>query len=234
MVKRLEGLRNRYEFWLHGVGLSLGSADGLDERHLRRVAEQVSCYQPVMVSEHLSWSRVGGVSLPDLLPLPLTEEALAIIVANVTRVQETLKRPIAIENGTAYARWRRDEMREWEFLRELVQRTGCLLLVDINNLHVNQLNLNEDPEEFIRGIPAHAVVEVHLAGPLETAGGWVDTHSTPVPEAVWQLYGRALEHLGATATAIERDQDLPPLQELIAEAERAQKMLAAVEEGERE
>lgn len=229
--ERLSLLRSEYEFSLHGVGLSLGSADGLDGRHLERVAREVNYYQPMLVSEHLSWSRAGGVSLPDLLPLPMTKEALKVVAENVEKFQEALGRPVAIENGSAYARWQSNEMPEWAFLKELVSITGCKLLVDLNNLHVNSLNLGEDPLEFLVNIPQQAVAEMHLAGPSEAPGGWIDTHATPVPEQVWSLFERALDYFGAIPTLVEWDQDLPPLLELVAQAERANRLIA--ERGER-
>lgn len=225
--RRLERLRADYPFSLHGVGLSLGSADGIDPGHLRRLAEAVRLFQPALVSEHLCWNRTRGVSLPDLLPLPMTGEALDVVAANIDTVQEVLGREIAIENISSYLRFEHDAMDEAEFLSQLVARTGCRLLVDLNNLHVNQLNLGEAPEDFLRGIPAEAVVEYHLAGPSLVDGAWIDTHATPVPEQVWRWYEDALALLGPRPTLIEWDQDLPALDVLVGEAQHADRLLTA-------
>lgn len=223
--RRLEGLRDDYAFSLHGVGLSLGSADGLDPTHLAKAAQQIRRYQPMLVSEHLSWNRVDGVSLPDLLPLPMTWESLGIVARNVLQFQEAIGRVIAMENISAYARWEHAEMSEAEFLRELVVRTGCKLLVDLNNLHVNQLNHGDEPMDFLDAIPSGSVAEIHLAGPSEIGGAWIDTHATPVPEPVWALYEDALRRFGPLPTIVEWDQDLPPLDELLGQAYKAKHLL---------
>ncbi len=225
---RLLALRRDHAWSLHGVGLSLGSADGTDEAHLTKLRTELDRYQPELVSEHLSWNRLGGVHVPDLLPLPFTREALAVVAANVSRTQDVLQRTIAIENLSAYLRWEGDEMSEVDFLAELVARTGCRVLVDLNNLYVNQLNLGEDPVRFLERIPAQAVAEFHLAGPSEAAGGWIDTHATPTPDAVWDLYAQALERIGPRPTIVEWDRDLPALQVLIEHAARADRVLADV------
>lgn len=223
---RVDSLRADYWLSLHGVGLSLGSADHLCWRHLEKLAAAVARYEPVLVSDHLSWNRVDGVSLPDLLPIPFTRESLDAVSRNVEAVQMRLQREIAVENISAYLRCDRDEMSEQEFVSELVRRTGCKLLVDLNNLHVNALNLGDDPMRFLDGIPVEAIVEYHLAGPSHANGAWIDTHAAPVPEAVWALYEAALSRSSAM-TIVEWDQDLPPLSTLVAEAERAQSLLTA-------
>jgi hypothetical protein len=227
IARRLDALRDQYWLSLHGVGLSLGSADGLDAEHLRRLVAVVDRYQPVMVSEHLCWNRAENITLPDLLPLPLTRETLGIVAANVDAAQTALRRPIAVENISAYLQYEYDEMDEAEFLSQVVRRTGCKLLVDLNNLHVNALNFGVAPQRFLNGVPAHAVAEYHLAGPSEVGGAWIDTHATPVPEPVWALYAQAVATLGAAPTIIEWDQDLPPLATLVDEAQRAQAVLLA-------
>jgi uncharacterized protein len=224
--ERLLALRRDHAWSLHGVSLSLGSADGTDAAHLKRLRTELDRYQPELVSEHLSWNRLAGVHVPDLLPLPFTREALAVVAANVSRSQDVLQRTLAIENLSAYLRWDGDEMSEADFLVELVARTGCRLLVDLNNLRVNQLNLGEDPVRFLERIPAHAVAEFHLAGPSAAAGGWIDTHATPVPDEVWDLYTQALERFGAHPTIVEWDTDLPALPVLIEHAARADRVMA--------
>lgn len=224
LQRRLQRLRADYPFSLHGVGLSLGSADGIDLRHLARFVEAVHRFEPGLVSEHLCWNRVEGVSLPDLLPLPMTDAALDTVAANVATVQDALGREIAIENIASYLRFTPGAMPEAEFLQRLVARTGCRLLVDLNNLHVNQLNLGEDPNAFLSAIPAQAVAEYHLAGPSLVDGAWIDTHATPVPEPVWDWYGQALARIGMRPTLIEWDQNLPALEVLLQEARQADRI----------
>jgi uncharacterized protein len=221
---RLAELRARHVFSLHGVGLSLGSADGLDAVHLQKVAEQVRRYEPLLVSEHLAWSRVDGVSLPDLLPVPYTHEALKAIERNVNQTQETLRRPIGIENLSAYLMPTGNDWSEADFLCELSRRTGCTLLVDLNNLHVNALNHGSSPAAFLAQLKPEYVSQWHLGGPTEIAGAWIDTHASTVPEPVWQLYESALQSTGPRPTVVEWDQDLPPLSELLNLAQRAMQM----------
>lgn len=217
----LERVRADYAFSLHGSGLSLGSAEGLSEAHLQAVAEVIRRYEPALVSEHLSWSRCDSYNLPGQLPLPMTQEALEVFAGNLLRAQEVLGRPLAIENVAAYVRFEDDEMTQMEFLRELVVRTGCTILLDLNTLHVNRLNLGEDPEQELTCLPAQALAEYHLAGASKVDGVWIDTHAAPVSDAVWQLYASALRRFGPRATIVEWDQHLPPLGRLVAEASRA-------------
>lgn len=228
VARRLEALRADYPMSLHGVGLSLGSANGLREAHLRRWAEVVRRYQPVWVSEHLCWNASEDASLPDLLPLPMNVEALEVVARNVEQVQERLGREIAVENISVYLRFEPAELTEAEFLGQLVRRTGCHLLVDLNNLDVNRHNLGEDPLDFLDRIAPESVAEFHLAGPTEAGGARIDTHATPVPEAVWTLFDQALRRFGAQPTVVEWDQDLPALGVLVAEAARAQARLDAI------
>ncbi|MDQ3270163.1 MAG: DUF692 domain-containing protein [Pseudomonadota bacterium] len=227
MQRRLERLRADYPFSLHAVGLSIGSVDGIDSEHLLRLAEVVNLFEPGLVSEHLCWNRVAGVSVPDLLPLPMTHEALDTVAANVCRIQDVLGREIAVENISSYLRFEHGAMDEAGFLGGLVSRTGCKLLVDLNNLHVNHLNFGEDPGAFLRSVPASAVVEYHLAGPEIANGAWLDTHSTPVPDQVWSLYEEALALLGPRPTLIEWDQELPAVEVLVAESMHADRLLAS-------
>jgi uncharacterized protein len=225
---QLASLRAQHAFSLHGVGLSLGSADELDEAHLRKVAEQVRRYEPMLVSEHLAWNRVDGVSLPDLLPVPYTHAALQTLVRHVNQTQEALRRPIALENISAYLNPTANDWHEADFLTELAQRTGCTLLVDVNNLHVNELNHGTSPTEFLKKLKPQHISQWHLGGPSEVAGAWVDTHASTVPEPVWALYERALQTSGPRPTIVEWDQDLPPLAQLLALARRAAVLQAQV------
>jgi uncharacterized protein (UPF0276 family) len=211
---------------LHGVGLSLGSAEGIDQRHLARVKALALRVEPFLVSEHLSWGASGGAYLNDLLPLPYTEEALAIVARNVLRVQEALRRPILIENPSRYLSWRHSAMPEAAFLAELVRSTGCGILCDVNNLYVTQRNCGADALAWLDAIPADAVGELHLAGharnPLEAGGEiLIDDHGAAVAEPVWQLFAQAARRFPQAPALIERDTNIPELAALAAEARAA-------------
>jgi uncharacterized protein (UPF0276 family) len=223
----LERLREDYPVSLHGVGLGLGSAAGWDEAHLARLAALVDRMQPVFVSEHLCWTAAGSFRLNDLLPLPFTREALALVAQRVERVQARLRRRILVENISAYLEFAETEMNEGEFVAELVRRTGCGVLLDVNNLYVNQVNHGADAIATMQAIPDDAVEEIHLAGFLRTDECLIDTHGDRVAEPVWRLYDAALERFGAVPTLIEWDTDLPALPVLLEEAARARKRAEA-------
>lgn len=228
----LEAARCEYPLSLHGVGLSLGSAEPLDADHLRALLELVRRTAPALVSEHLCWGAIGGRHLNDLLPLPYTEEALALMVARVQQVQEALARPLLIENVSSYVHFRHSTLHEWEFLAELSRRSGCRLLLDVNNVYVNSVNHGFDPIDFIDGIPADAVAEIHLAGfrrKLDVGTPLlIDSHDCRVDAAVWALYAQTLRRTGAVPTLIEWDRELPPLAVLLQEAAQADRLLAGV------
>ncbi|GAA4344351.1 DUF692 domain-containing protein [Variovorax defluvii] len=218
--------RESHALSLHGVGLSIGSVDPLCERHLARLAELVHLLEPALVSDHLCWTSVGGVHANDLLPLPYTEEALAHVVARVQQVQDFLGRPILLENLSAYLDYVQSTVPEWEFLAEVAARSGCGVLLDVNNIHVSAHNLGFDPLHYIDAMPRAAVQEMHLAGFTRNvlddgAEILIDTHSAPVADAVWGLYAAAVERFGPVPTLIEWDADLPPLPALAAEADKA-------------
>jgi uncharacterized protein len=211
---------------LHGVGLSIGSTDPLCERHLGRLRELIDAFEPFLVSDHLSWSSVDGIYANDLLPLPYTEETLALVVARVQQVQERLQRPILLENVSSYFEFAHSAIPEWEFLTEVTRRSGCGLLLDINNLHVSAFNHGFDALAYLRAIPRAAVHEIHLAGHTRRTLDdgiemLIDTHSAPVADPVWALYRAALQCFGAVPTLIEWDADLPPLPILCGEAAKA-------------
>ncbi len=230
----LESLRADYPISLHGVGLSLGSAEPLDAEHLRRLRELTDRIEPGLVSEHLSWSVVGGVYLNDLLPLPYTEEALAIVVAHVERTQEALGRAILIENPSSYLRYRHSTIPEWEFLAEITRRSGCGILLDVNNVYVSACNHGFDAAAYLDAMPAAAVGEIHLAGHARRQVGdrtiHIDDHGSAVIEPVWQLYSHALARVGQVPTLIEWDCNIPALAVLAGEAEQAQRRLDAAAE----
>ncbi len=221
--------RARYPLSLHGVGLSLGTPQGVRASHLASLQALAGAVEPWMVSEHLCWGSLGAQPdaphLNDLLPLPHTTEALAVVCANVQRVQDALKRPIAVENVSAYLRFAHTDMSEFELLAELVRRTGCRVLLDVNNLYVNQLNHGTAAVAEWRKLPRGCVAEMHLAGHTATPGLVIDTHGAPVCAEVWALYEQALDELGPTPTLVEWDTDLPPLATLLADVTRANQAL---------
>jgi uncharacterized protein (UPF0276 family) len=218
----LEQLRRDYPISLHGVGLGLGSARGFSERHLDSVRSLVQRIDPVLVSEHLCWGAVGDRHLNDLLPLTLDLAALDMLSARVSRVQDTLKRQLLLENVSTYVRFHRDAMSEAEFMAALAARTGCGLLLDINNLYVNQCNHGEDALAAIAAIAPGTVGEMHLAGHLVTPRAVIDHHGATVADPVWRLYEAALERFGAVPTLIEWDTDIPPVEMLLEEAAKAE------------
>jgi uncharacterized protein len=224
-ANQLDHIRKHYDISIHGVGLSLGSAQGIDQDHLARLRDVCLRYEPAMVSEHVSWSVGNGIYLNDLLPVPHDEEALAIVAENISRTQDALKRKILIENLSAYVGFVRSTMSEPEFLWELANRTGCGLLLDINNVFVSAQNLGFDAKAYIEAIPGAAIGEIHLAGHAEnmTADGpvLIDNHGSMVSSAVWSLYTFSVQKFGRRPTLIEWDSDLPQLDVLLGEAERA-------------
>jgi uncharacterized protein len=221
----LERVRDAYPLSLHCVGLCLGSTDALDRAHLQRLDELARRIEPSLVSEHLSWGRAGRRFLNDLLPLPYTEEAFAVVCDHIDEVQERLRRQILIENISSYVRFRHSTIPESEFIAGLVQRTGCGILLDINNLYVNDANHGVEPLAYIDALPADSVREIHLAGHDRAGGLLIDTHGTRVAEPVWALYRHAVDHFGPIATLIEWDTDIPPFEVLLGEADKAATIL---------
>ena len=224
-VRALHAVRREYPLSFHAVGLSTGSADGVDRRHLGRIKSLVDRFEPALVSEHLAWSQAGGAYLNHLLPLPYTEESLAAVCRNVDEVQTTLGRRILVENPSGYLRFAASTIPEAEFLAELSGRTGCGLLCDVNNIHVTARNLGLDPIAYLAALPRGAVEEIHLAGhSVNDADGQtllIDDHGSPVGPAVWALYEHALRRFGSLPTLVEWDTDIPALEVLVAEARRA-------------
>jgi uncharacterized protein (UPF0276 family) len=218
----LQRIREDYEVGVHGVGLSLGSAASIDDTHLARLKDVCDRLAPAAVSEHLAWSVGDGIYLNDLLPIPYDEEALDSVCRNVERTQEAIKRPILIENLSTYVGFARSTMAEPQFLSEMVRRTGCGLLLDINNVYVSARNLGFDAEAYIAALPGAAIGEIHLAGYAitDTPDGQVliDNHGSCVASQVWALYHSAVRRFGRRPTLIEWDSDLPPLSTLLGEA----------------
>ncbi|GAA0328203.1 DUF692 domain-containing protein [Sphingomonas oligophenolica] len=213
----LRDIRDRYPVALHGVSMSVGSADGLDGAYLARLRLLVDEIDPLFVSDHLSWSRIEGFNSHDLLPLPYTSEALDLVCANIGRAQDALGRPMLIENPSTYIDFTPADMTEWQFLDRVCARTGCGLLLDVNNVFVSATNHGFDPIEYLDGVPHQRVRQIHLAGHSRGKDLLIDTHDRPVPGSVWDLYAHVLPRLGPVATMIERDDDIPPLADLLAE-----------------
>lgn len=224
----LTRIRERFPLSLHGVGLSIGSEDGLSRDHLARLAAVVLRYQPGLVSEHLAWSSHGAAHLNDLLPLPYTLRTLTRVALHIDDVQVALRRQILIENPSTYIRFQDEELAETEFLRALVRRTGCGLLLDVNNVFVSACNHGFDPIAYLDAFPMEHVREIHLAGHethTDDPGLLIDTHSRPVSADVWALYAHAISRTGPIPTLIEWDNDVPSFADLAAEAARADRLM---------
>jgi uncharacterized protein len=228
-LEYLERAREHYPISLHGVGLSIGSCDPLNRRHLEKLKSLIQRFEPGLVSDHLSWSSVDGSYLNDLLPLPYTEEALRHFAERVRQAQDYLGREILIENPSSYLQYTHSTIPEWDFLAEVARITGCGILLDINNIHVSATNHGYDAQQYLRAIPANKVREMHLAG--FTVNRYpegeilIDTHNAPVADEVWALYRQAVKRLGNLPTLIEWDTDLPPLSVLLNEARRADEIM---------
>jgi len=217
----LDRVRHDYPIALHGVSLSIGTTDPLDKEYLERLRRLAARIEPAWISDHLCWTGVGGHNAHDLLPLPYTEEALDHVSRRVEAVQDHLGCPIALENVSTYLTFTGSTLSEWEFLREVSSRTGCGILLDVNNVYVNARNHDLDAAHYIDAIPKDAVWQIHLAGHTDLGTHLLDTHSRPVIEEVWSLYRRAIERFGAVSTLVEWDEDIPPWDVLEAESERA-------------
>ncbi|OLC54853.1 MAG: hypothetical protein AUH92_03325 [Acidobacteria bacterium 13_1_40CM_4_69_4] len=217
----LTRVRERYPVVLHGVSLSIGSTDPLDGAYLERLDALAKRFEPAWVSDHLCWTGVRGHNAHDLLPLPYTEAALDHVVSRVQRVQERLARPIALENVSSYVAYRQSALPEWEFLAEVARRSGCGILLDINNIYVSARNHAFDPRAYLEGIPPHQVWQFHLAGHTDKDAYLLDTHDHPIIEEVWELYREAVLRFGPVSTLIEWDDRIPAFERLEQESSRA-------------
>lgn len=222
----LRAIAERYPLVLHGVSLSIGSWDPLDVSYLRSLRSLAREIQAAWISDHLCWTGVDGVNLHDLLPLPFTEEALSHVSERISHAQELLGMPLLIENVSSYIQFEHNEMTEWEFLCELSRRTGCELLLDINNVYVSSVNHGFDPVTYLRALPRQRVRQIHLAGHSAQGAFLIDTHDAPVNEAVWSLFELSMALFGPVPTMIERDANIPPLDELLIELDRARRLSA--------
>jgi uncharacterized protein (UPF0276 family) len=220
----LDRIRADYPMVMHGVSLSIGSTASLDTDYLEQLKRLADRVQPEWVSDHLCWTGVAGQNMHDLLPLPYTEEAMDHVVERVQRVQDYLGRQILLENVSSYVTWRGSQVEEWEFLAAIANAADCLLLVDVNNIYVSSRNHGFDPLAYLDALPRERVRQFHLAGHSHNGELIIDTHDHPVPDPVWMLYAEAVTRFGHVATMIERDADIPPLPELLAELEQARRV----------
>lgn len=217
----LDAVRERYPVVLHGVSMNLGGAGPLDEEYLRRLRELARRARPLWMSDHLCWNGAGQHHLHELLPLPMTREVVRHVAERVRRVQGTLEVPFAIENVSSYMTYREDELTEWQFVSEVVEAADCGLLFDVNNVYVSSYNHGFDPHLYIDGVPHERVMQMHLAGFSDKGTHLLDTHDHPVSDEVWALYRRAVRRIGPCSTLIEWDDQIPELEGLIAEADKA-------------
>jgi uncharacterized protein (UPF0276 family) len=217
----LDMVRRDYPVVMHGVSMSVGTIEGPSDAYLRALRSLAARVEPLWISDHLCWTGTMGRNLHDLLPLPYTEEALAVVVRNVRRVQDYLERPILLENVSSYLSFNDDSFQEWDFVREVAEQSNSLILLDVNNVYVSSVNHGFDPEAYLRALPAGRVQQIHLAGHCVQEGIIIDTHDHPIADPVWRLYESALRRFGRVSTMIERDDAIPPLAELGAELRRA-------------
>jgi len=227
----LERVRERVPIMLHGVSLSLGSTDPLNETYLAELRELAQRFEPAGVSDHLCWGSIGGRYAHDLLPLPYTEEALAHVADRIRRVQDALGRRILVENVSSYLTFHHSVLPEWKFLAAVAERADCGILFDVNNVYVSAMNHGFSAETYLDAIPADRVGQIHLAGHSDHGTHLLDTHDHPVCPDVWSLYQRAIRRFGPVSTLIEWDADIPPLPVLLEEAARARRLAAATEPG---
>ena len=226
-LRMLDQIAERYPVVMHGVSMSIASTQPFDPDYLAGLKSLAQRVNPKWVSDHLCWTGVHGVNLHDLLPVPYTEEALNHVVARIDQVQNYLGRRIAIENVSSYIEYAHSEMNEWEFVAEMARRADCWLLLDVNNVFVSGFNHAFDTSAFISSIPVERVVQFHLAGHSEANTHLIDTHDEPVRQEVWDLYAKALERFGPVTTMIERDDNIPPLADLVAELDYARNIARA-------
>ena len=220
-------IRRDYPLVFHGVSMSIGSADPLDQDYLKQLRALADRFEPAWISDHLCWTGVHGVNMHDLLPLPYTEEALDHVARRIVQVQEALGRRLVIENVSSYVEYRHSIMPEWEFLAAVAERADCLLLFDVNNVFVSAFNHEFDPLTYLEGIPARRVQQFHLAGHENNRSYIIDTHDHPIVDDVWALYRAALRRFGPVSTMVERDANIPPLVELVAELDHARALARA-------
>ncbi|MDC0933894.1 DUF692 domain-containing protein [Arcobacteraceae bacterium] len=225
-LEYLLSIRKNYPLTLHGVGMSIGSADGVSLPYLQELKKLIETVSPSWVSDHLSWSNYSNKFTNDLLPLPFTNETIDVVSDNIKFVQDYLGIELVLENPSSYLRYCVDEMTEWEFINKIVEKSGCKILLDINNIYVNSYNHNFDAKEFINNLPKNIVKEFHLSGHLNKEAYLFDDHGDKVCDEVWDLYRYALNHFGNIPTLIEWDNNVPTLSTLEEEAKKAQRLFS--------
>jgi len=220
----LDKIRQDYPMVMHGVSMSIGTPDGPSIDYLKELKKLAQRVQPMWISDHLCWTGVHGYNAHDLLPLPYTEETVQLVAKNIRRVQDYLERPILLENVSSYVSFNCDSLSEWEFVSAVAQESDSLILLDVNNIYVSSVNHGFDPRQYLQGIPTDRVQQIHLAGHHNHGTYIIDTHDHPIADPVWTLYVDALKRFGNIASMIERDDNIPPLPELIAELDIARKL----------
>lgn len=228
----LDKIREHYPIVMHGVSLSLGSTDPLDVDYLKQVKALAERVNPVWISDHLCWTGVNGLNAHDLLPIPYTRQAISHIVSRIAQIQDFLARPILIENVSSYLTYKQSELSEWDFILEIVNQSGCYILLDVNNIYVSSVNHQFNPLDYINAMPADRVAQIHLAGHSDHGDYIVDTHDAPIIQAVWDLYEATIRRLGKISTMVERDDNMPPFSDLLAEINRAKMITRQVLEEE--
>jgi uncharacterized protein (UPF0276 family) len=224
----LDQMRERYHLVMHGVSLSIGSVDPLNNQYLNDLKKLAERVEPKWISDHLCWTGTQGINLHDLLPLPYTEEALAHLVARITQVQDFLGQRILLENVSSYLTYQHSTISEWEFLRAVAQQADCLILLDINNIHVSAHNHSFDPLTYLDAMPTDRIQQIHLAGHLNKGDYSIDTHDHEIIDSVWELYAESVRRFGHISTMIERDDDIPPLATLLSELQKAREISSSV------
>lgn len=217
----LDKIREHYPIVMHGVSLSIGSTDPLDMEYLKQLKNLASRIEPAWISDHLCWTGVQGINVHDLLPIPYTRQAINHIVSRIQQIQDFLGRPILIENVSSYLTYKQSEMAEWDFILEIVKQADCYILLDVNNIYVSSVNHQFNPLDYIKAMPAERVAQIHLAGHSNHGDYIIDTHDAPVIQPVWDLYAATIQRMGKISTMIERDDNMPPLTELLAEINHA-------------
>ena len=220
-------IRSHYPMVMHGVSLSIGGTDALNPEYLKQLKALAERIEPAWISDHLCWTGTDGKNLHDLLPLPYTEEALKHVVDRVSQVQDFLGRRMLLENVSSYVSYHQSEMPEWDFVAAVAERADCLLLLDVNNVYVSSVNHGFDPVEYLQGIPVDRVQQFHLAGHSHCGDYIVDTHDAAIVDPVWDLYAAAVRRFGAVSSMIERDDNIPELQELLLELDQARRIAAS-------
>jgi len=224
----LDRICERYPVAMHGVSLSIGSVDPLNQDYLTELKKLAQRIKPKWISDHLCWTGTQGINLHDLMPLPYTEEALKHLTERISRVQDFLGQRILLENVSSYLTYQHSTLSEWEFLREIAERADCLILLDINNIHVSAHNHSFDPLIYLDAMPANRIQQIHLAGHLNVGEYSIDTHDHEIIDSVWDLYAESVRRFGAVSAMIERDDDIPPLAELLTELNTARSLCADV------